>query len=172
MASILRSAVPILAVIAGLSAVAQPSDSDDQIDYAPILSRGFGVSDEPSVLEQCDSGYSGIRVFEQAAGRPLALVRIERTEGGAQITRRIFEHGRASRMTQTRVSEAEWAELVGLIDQSGFWTYERNENLWMPDSPTVFIEACLTRRFRSISLYPERTELAVDIVDFLSDLAQ
>jgi len=134
------------------------------------MSRGSGVSDEPSVLEQCDSDYSGIRVFEHAAGRPLALVRVERIEGGAQITRRTFEHGRASGIAQNKISEAEWAELIGLMDRSGFWAYEMNQDLWMPDSPTLWIEACLTRRFRSVSLYPERTKLAADILDFLSNL--
>jgi len=161
-----------LAVAAGLSAHSQSSGSDHQIDYAPILSRGLGVSDEPSVLEQCESDYAGIRVFEHAAGRPLALLRVEKIEGGAQVTRRTFEHGRASGIAQKKISEAEWAKLIGLIDRSGFWTYETNENLWMPDSPTLWIEACLTRRFRSVSLYPERTKLAVDIVDFLTDLTR
>jgi len=170
--SFLRSATLTLAVITGLSVNAQPSNSDYQIDYAPIMSRGFGVSDEPSVLDQCRSDYGGIRVFEHAAGSPIALVRVEKTEDGAQITKRTFEHGRASRIEQTEISEAEWAELIGLIDKSGFWTHETDESLWMPDSPTLWIEACLTGQFRSISLYPERTDLAVDIVDFLSDRTQ
>jgi len=153
----------------GLSVQAQPSVSDYQIDYAPIISRGFGVSDEPSVLEQCDSNYGGIRIFEHAAGRPLALVRVEKTKEGAQVTKRTFEDGRASSLAQTTLSEAEWTELIGLIDKSGFWTYEMDQRPWMPDSPTLWIEACLSRRFRSISLYPQRTGLAVDIVNFLSD---
>ena len=158
-----------LAVITGLSVNAQPSNSDYQIDYAPIMSRGFGVSDEPSMLDQCSSDYGGIRMFEHAAGSPLALVRVEKIEGGAQITKRTFENGRAIRIEQTKTSEAEWAELIGLIDKSGFWTYEKDESLWMPESPTLWIEACLRGQFRSISLYPERTDLVVDIVDFLSD---
>jgi hypothetical protein len=170
--SFLRSAALTLAVFTGLSGYAQSSNSDYQIDYAPIMSRGFGVSDEPSMLEQCDSEYSGIRIFEHAAGRPLVLVRAEKIDDGAQITERTFEHGRESRIAQTEISEAEWAELIGLIDKSGFWMYEMDESLWMPDSPTMWIEACLTSQFRSISLYPERTDVAVDIVDFLSDHMQ
>ncbi len=136
------------------------------------MSHGFGVSDEPSVLDQCDSDYGGIRVFEHAAGRPLALVRVEKIGGGAKVTKRTFEHGRASRIAQTKISEAEWSELISLIEKSGFWTYEMDEGLWMPDSPTLWIEACLARQFRSVSLYPERTDLAADILGFLADRMQ
>ena len=170
--SFLRSATLTLAVITGLSVNAQPSNTDNQIDYAPIMSRGFGVSDEPSMLDQCISNYGGIRIFEHAAGSPLALVRVEKIEDGAQITKRSFENGHANRIAQTTIPEAEWTELISLIDKSGFWTYEMDESLWMPDSPTMWIEACLTRQFRSISLYPERTDLAIGIVDFLTDRTQ
>ena len=170
--SFLRSAALTLAVFAGLSVNAQASNSDYQIDFAPIMSRGFDVSDEPSVLDQCDSDYGGIRIFEHTAGRPLALVRVEKTEDGAQVTKRTFESGRASRIAQAKISEEEWAELINLIDKSGFWTYEMDEDLWMPDSPTLWIEVCLTRQFRSVSLYPERTDRAANILGFLSNRLQ
>ena len=166
-----RLFVLTLAANAGLPAHAQPSGSDYRIDFAPIMSRGFGVVDEPSVLDRCDSDYSAVRIFENAGSWPLALVRVEKIEIGAQLTERIFENGRASRFAQTEISEAEWSELISLIDKSGFWTYEMDDGAWMPDSPTLWIEACLKGQFRSVSLYPERTDLAVDIVGFLSGLA-
>ena len=120
------------------------------------------------MLDRCESDYEGIRVFEHAAGRPLALLRVEKTEGGAQITRRTFDGGRTIETVRTDLSETEWDELSGLLGQSGFWTYEMDAGLWMPDNPTLWIEACLKRQFRSISLYPERSKLAVDILAFLS----
>ena len=170
--SFLRLAVFALAVLIGLSAPAQSADSDHRTDYASIMSRGFGVADEPSLLDRCDSDYEGIRVFEHAAGRPLALLRVEKTEHGAQVTRRIFEGGRAGETVRTDLSETEWTELIDLLSRSGFWTFEMDGGLWIPESPTIWIEACLTRQFRSISLYPERSDLAVGILDFLSDRLQ
>lgn len=170
--SFIRRAVLTLAILVGVSVHAQSANSDHRTDYASIMSRGFGVADEPSMLDRCDSDYEGIRVFEHAAGRPLALFRVEKAEDGAQVTRRMFEGSRASETVRTDLSETEWTELTGLLSQSGFWTYEMDGGLCMPDSPTLWIEACLTRQYRSISLYPERTDLAVGILDFLSDRVQ
>ena len=165
----LRIATLTMAIFTGLSVNAQSSSPDYHIDYAPIMSRGFGITDEPSMLDQCDSGYAGFRFFEHGAGRPLAMVRVEKIEDGARITKRTFKNDRASEIKQTRISETEWTELTDLMDQSGFWTFEMDETVWMPDSPTMWIEACLTSQFRSISIYPERVDLAVNAVNFLSD---
>jgi hypothetical protein len=167
-----RSATLALTAFTGLSVHAQSSASDYQIDYAPLMLRGFGISDEPSMLNQCGANYGGIRVFEHAAGRPIALVRVEKIEGGAQITERTFENGSGSGIAQANISEAEWAEFIGLIEKSGFWNYEMDDSVWVPDSPTMWIEACLAGQFRSISLHPERTDLAIDIVDFLSNITR
>ena len=121
------------------------------------------------MINQCDANYGGIRVFEHAAGSPIALVRVEKIEGEAQISERRFENGSASGISQANISESEWAEFIGLIEKSGFWNYEMDDSVWMPDSPTMWIEACLAGQFRSISLHPERTDLAIDFVDFLSN---
>lgn len=166
--SFLRRAALILVIFASIPANAQSTDPDYHIDYAPIMSRGFGVSDEPSMLDHCDGGYAGFRIFEHVGGRPLALVRVEKIDNGARITTRTFENGRTRKTARMSVSEAEWTELIDLIEKSGFWTYKIDEGVWDPEGRTMWIEACLKRQFRSISVYPERVGLVVDIVDFLS----
>ena len=155
-----------LALMTGASA--QAPDGDHQTDFAPLIARGFGVTDEPSIREQCGSGFEGIRIFEHAAGRPLALIRIEMTGDTTQVTARTYEGSRVNSVARATLSEKDRLELVDLIDDSGFWTYEMDDDLWLPDSPTIWIEVCLAGRFRSVSVYPEQTTLAVGVLDFLS----
>ena len=170
MATFLRTALLTLALFAGFSHSAQSADSDQLIDYAPIMSRGFGVSDEPSLLDQCAASYAAFRIFEHAGGRPIAIVRVEKRSDGIYVTKRRFEDSQSQATTQSRISAEEWTELWDLFGKSGFWTYENDETVWMPDSPTMWIEACLKSQFRSISIYPERDSRMIEIADFLATL--
>ena len=135
------------------------------MDYAPIMARGFGVQDEPSILDQCENGYAGFRIFEHAA-RPVAILRVEKTDGLARITKRLFDNGRSGKATESGLPASAWTEFLGLVEQSGFWTYQHGD-VWSPDSRTMWVEACLNGQFRSILLYPDREDLLVDVIDFL-----
>ena len=159
----------VSAVFLGASVHAQESNADYEIDYSLIMPRAFGVPDEPSILVRCESDFGGIRVFEHAGGRALALVRVEKIGGRVLVIKRTYDHGHTSKSEQVEISESDWNELSGLLETSGFWTYEMDEGLWMPDRPILWIEACVVNRFRSVSLYPERTDLAAEILQFLAD---
>ncbi len=134
------------------------------------MSRGFGVLDEPSIRDQCNGDYAGFRLFRHAADRPLALVRVEKTDKTSEVVTRTFEHSGAGDTKRIKISHTQWAELVELLEQSGFWTLEMDDTHWTPDSAKVWIEACVDNRFRSISVYTEQSILSVYVADFLSEL--
>lgn len=135
------------------------------MDYAPIMARGFGVVGEPSMLERCASGYQGFRIFEHAA-RPIAILRAERIDGFARITKRTFENDRSGESTQDSLSASAWVELTDLVEQSRFWAYQHG-GVFSPDARTMWVEACLNNQFRSISFYPDREDLMDDVIKFL-----
>ena len=155
------------AAIAGVSFQSLSDEQDYQIDYAPILSRGFAIADEPSILEQCHEGYSAFRIFKHAASSPIAMSRIEKLPSGTRATERIFENGRPPEVHKYDLSESEWGELLDLFKKSGFWLYEVDDSMWMPDSLTLWIEGCVDGEFRSISIYPERDDFMIKILDYM-----
>ena len=54
-----NSRLPLLfsALIFSLTFGIYASKADELVDYAPIMARGFGVHDEPSILEQCGGDF-------------------------------------------------------------------------------------------------------------------
>ena len=163
--SLRQFTAPMLLVLAGLSVNAQSADANYRMDYAPIMTRGFGVLGEPSLLDQCGSGYEGFRIFEYAA-RPMAILRVERIDGIAVLTKRTFNISRTGESAQERLSASAWTELTGLVEESGFWEYQL-AGLWVPDARTMWVEACMDGQFRSISFYPDREDLMADVIEHL-----
>ncbi len=148
------------------------SNADEIVDYAPILKRGFEVHDEPSILEKCGGDFSAIRVTELGGGRPRAIVRIENPIDGAHGTKRLYDDNKLQNPTEFPVSEADWKTLATLLKNSGFWTYTSDPSTWMPDSGTLWVEACMNKQFRSISIYPERDNRMSEVVGFLAKLLE
>lgn len=140
------------------------------IDYAPVIARCCGVKDEPSILNRCSEEYSAIRATEGAAGHPIGLLRIEKQRGGARLTRRFFENSKSKDLKESGISDSDWKKLVGLLRTSGFRTFEYKNSVWMPDGPSLWIEACVEDQFRSISINPVLDNRMSKVVDFLAEL--
>ncbi len=168
-----NSRLPLLfsALICSLTFGIYASKADELVDYAPIMARGYGLHDEPSILNQCGGDFSAIRVTELGGGRPIAIFRIENLVDGARVTKRLYDDDRLQNPAEFPISEADWKTLAALLRDSGFWMYETDETTWMPDSRTLWIEACMTNKFHSISIYPERDNRMSDLVGFLANLS-
>jgi hypothetical protein len=143
------------------------SDADMSIDYAPILQRCCSIIDEPSILENCSAEYSAIRITEGDVGYPVGLIRVERQRDGVRLISAVYESYDSPDTIETDVSESDWAKLVGLLESSGFWTFETPGTVWRPGAPSLWIEACVKGQFRSISIYSNVNDQMTDVVDFL-----
>ena len=170
MSYFLGLAALILPVVGTLPLSAYAADSDQTVDYAPIISRGFGISDEPSMLNQCGPDYDGLRIVELAGGLPIAIVRVENQRQSVTAQRRTFVRGQPETSAQSQISDVDWTKLMDLLRKSGFWTYENDDSVWMPDSATLWIEACLNGKFRSVSMYPERDSRMNEITGFFASI--
>jgi hypothetical protein len=135
------------------------------------MERGFEVHDEPSILEKCGGDFSAVRVTELGGGSPIAIVRVENPVDGARGTKRLSEDDKLQNAIEFPISEADWKTHATLLRNSGFWTYETDPSTWMPDSGTLWIEACMKGQFRSISIYPERDNRMSEVVGFLAKLS-
>lgn len=146
------------------------SDVDMPIDYAPILERCCGITDEPSIFDNCSPEYSAIRVTEGAGGYPVGLIRVENQRDSAHLTSKLYENYNSPDVKETEISETEWVRLVQLLQASGFWTFDKRSTSWTPHGPSLWIEACVTGQFRSISINPDVESQMTEIVDFLVKL--
>jgi hypothetical protein len=161
----------VIASVFSLLLCTHASNADEFVDYSPIMKRGFEVHDEPSILERCGGDFSAIRVTELRGGSPIALVRVENPIDGARGTKRLYDDDKLQNAIEFPISEADWKTLATLLRNSGFWTYETDPGTWMPDSGTLWIEACMKSQFRSISIYPERDNRMSEVVGFLAKLS-
>ena len=168
----LPRAILLLAVPAVLPLAAYSTDSDSSTDYAPILSRAVGISDEPSLRDECGPHFSGFRIIELAGGKPKAIARIEKHENDVTLTERFLESSQPPSTTQSKVSLDQWIELADLFRKSGFWTYDNDETEWVADGPTLWVEGCLNSKFRSLVIYPDLDNRMGDVIDFLLALRQ
>ena len=168
----LPRAMLLLAFPAVLPLTAHSTDSDSSTDYAPILSRALGISDEPSLRNECGPNYSGVRIIELAGGQPKAIARIEKHEDGVTLTVRFLESGQPPSTTESKVSLDQWIKLADLFRKSGLWTYHNDETEWIADGPMLWVEGCINSEFRSLAVYPDLDNRMRDVIDFLRALRQ
>ena len=166
-----RSLILVSALLFGVQEVSRSAEPSDSVDYGAILER-IGISDEPSILNLCDEGYSSIRVIGLAGGHPFAIFRVETGPKGRLLVKRLIENGIAKSTQAYSVSDDSWATIVDRLQDSGFWTYEEPEGIWMPHGHQQWIEACVDTKFHSISIYPDKDGRMSELTDLLVLLTQ
>jgi hypothetical protein len=166
--------VALISVFAADLCHSQQNQRPEAIDISSHIFRGLAIPDEPSIKAKYDvSGYAGFRLFEYEAMTPIRIVRVERSEGAAQLAMRTFEStGALSTLMVKAFDAARWHQLVTVIALSGFWTAEGRDDLWIPEGLKWLVEGCENGTFHSLLLYPEGDRRMDDVADFMAAIAK
>ena len=167
MCGIRNIAVVLTTICVALAVLAGESASDSSLDVSSIMSRGFNINDEPSLLESCGENYSAFRIFEHGAGRPIAVVRAESTIRGNTILFRSFDSGILAKDELREIPSDGWRKLMQVITTSGFWNMKSDETVWMPDSRSWWAEGCLDTKYHYVQVYPDVDLRLQEVVDYL-----